>query len=480
MVKKSNFPIIGIVVILSIAYGRTLAPGLSWANGGADGGDLITAVAVNGVPHPTGYPLYLLIAKVFQWLPVGNLAFRTNLLSAFSTCFAAVMVYLTVNQILQNQKFSITASIIASLTFGLSPLVWSQAVITEVYGLQSLLTIIILYQTFFTGHSSIENLSRGITFGLALGNHITTILLFPFLLFEDDKMNTFSNSKLPVRILGLLLGCCVYLLLPLRAMNNPKINWNNPITVGSFFQLISGQIYQSNFSLDYVVDRIRAWAGILVDQFSVLGIFIGIYAIIDDQIIGKYKRPILWLFFSYGFFSLIYGTYDSDVYLIQTVLAFSLCIGLGFQKLILFITSRWHYAEPSLYPILLILFGLHIALVIPEVDASKDNRAIEFGKQVIKTSPYNSLIFTEDDQATFTLWYYHFAEKLRPDIKVVSVGLLQYDWYIQLLKDNYPLILIPDKLDLSAIDLINNNENYPYCFIENSDPILINCFCDHR
>src|SRR5512140_1586656 len=82
-----------LVVSLMGIYLRTLAPGLTWANGGSDGGDLIAAAATGGIAHPTGYPLYLLLARLFQCLPIGNLAFRTNLMSAFFTALAATLVF---------------------------------------------------------------------------------------------------------------------------------------------------------------------------------------------------------------------------------------------------------------------------------------------------------------------------------------------------------------------------------------------------
>ncbi|HLO31264.1 MAG TPA: DUF2723 domain-containing protein, partial [Anaerolineales bacterium] len=77
---------------LSAIYLSTLAPGLSWANDGSDGGDLIAAAATNGNAHPTGYPLYLILARIFQFLPVGSLAWRTNLMSALATVCAAVLI----------------------------------------------------------------------------------------------------------------------------------------------------------------------------------------------------------------------------------------------------------------------------------------------------------------------------------------------------------------------------------------------------
>ena len=84
------------VLVLSGIYLGTLAPGLTWANVGADGGDLITAAAVGGVAHPTGYPTYLLLAKFFQFIPIGSLAFRTNLLSALAAIVTALLVYILV------------------------------------------------------------------------------------------------------------------------------------------------------------------------------------------------------------------------------------------------------------------------------------------------------------------------------------------------------------------------------------------------
>ena len=48
-----------LVMLLPAAlYLSTLARTLTWAHGGQDGGDLIAAVFISGVPHPPGYPTY--------------------------------------------------------------------------------------------------------------------------------------------------------------------------------------------------------------------------------------------------------------------------------------------------------------------------------------------------------------------------------------------------------------------------------------
>ncbi len=472
---KYIFPFL-VFASLFLLYSYTLAPGISWANGGVDGGDLITAAVVNGVPHPTGYPLYMILAKLFQYMPIGNFAYRTNLLSAFCTSLSSVVMYLTIQRILVNNKFSVISALITAFVFGLSPLVWSQAVIAEVYGLQSLLTTIILYQTFFWGNTSSDNLVRGISIGLSLGNHITTVLLIPFLFIENNKIKLFSPSKISLRILGVLLGLSVYLILPIRAMNNPEINWNDPITFNSLFQLISGKIYQSYFSAQFIFDRIRTWGGILIKQFGILGIFTGILTLVHNQGQKEYKLSVLWIFISYGTFSLIYTSYDSYVYLIQTIIAFSLLIGLGFQTLLSYIVPHWNFAKIGLPFLLVVLIVRRISIVIPEVDASKDNRAIEFADQILRASPENAIIFTEDDQSTFTLWYYHYAEKKRPDILIVSEGLLEYGWYIQTLKDNYPSLSLSSDNSSTPFILIQNNKEKPYCFIRNAEQLDFACY----
>jgi hypothetical protein len=117
---------------LMTVYLTSMAPGLTWANLGADGGDLITAAAIGGIAHPTGYPFYLLLARLFQYLPIGSLAFRTNLMSALAAATAAVLIYVLVTKYLSPSKApqSWVAGLAAGIAFGLAPLIWSQAVVT--------------------------------------------------------------------------------------------------------------------------------------------------------------------------------------------------------------------------------------------------------------------------------------------------------------------------------------------------------------
>jgi hypothetical protein len=52
-----------------LLYVRTLAPTLLRG----DSAEFQTLAKTLGMTHPTGYPVYLLVAKVFTWLPVANI-----------------------------------------------------------------------------------------------------------------------------------------------------------------------------------------------------------------------------------------------------------------------------------------------------------------------------------------------------------------------------------------------------------------------
>src|SRR3954447_23231961 len=82
-------PVIVAVAALAL-YVRTLLPGMAFD----DWGEMQTVPWVLGVPHPTGYPTYVIAAWLFERLPLGEVAFRANLFSA--ACMAVALATATV------------------------------------------------------------------------------------------------------------------------------------------------------------------------------------------------------------------------------------------------------------------------------------------------------------------------------------------------------------------------------------------------
>jgi len=170
----------------SLLYVNTLAPSATWANSGADSGDLIAAATILGVPHPTGYPTYILLARLFQLLPVGALAYRVNLLSAVAMASAAGLIcHLVQRSYNGTTRWGWIGGAVASLAFAFAPLVWSQSVVAEVYALHTLFVVVLLCLVPTRGELERNDFTPrhfwlcGLVFGLGLGNHITLSWLLP-------------------------------------------------------------------------------------------------------------------------------------------------------------------------------------------------------------------------------------------------------------------------------------------------------------
>ncbi len=156
-----------------ILYLRTLAPGLL----PGDSGELQTLSCLLGNTHPTGYPVYLLIGKVFTWLSVRDIAYRINLLSAVMAALTVAGVYLA-GRLLTKRRLPAS---VGALALAVSPTFWSQAVIAEVYTPgAAFLVAVLLSLLLWDAHRCPRYLFiAGVIGGLSLGVHLTVALLAP-------------------------------------------------------------------------------------------------------------------------------------------------------------------------------------------------------------------------------------------------------------------------------------------------------------
>ena len=125
-----------------VLYLRTLAPGLLFG----DSAEFQMAAWLGGFVHPTGYPLYLLLGYVWtHLLTAGDPAWRMNLLSAVWGGVASGLVYLLAHRIValwlrpgEGASPAVRlAALFAALAFAVTPTFWAQAVIAEVYTLNT-------------------------------------------------------------------------------------------------------------------------------------------------------------------------------------------------------------------------------------------------------------------------------------------------------------------------------------------------------
>ena len=264
---------VGIAVYLA-----TLAPVVT----GEDSGELATAAYCLGVPHPSGFPLWCMLAKCFTWLPFGTVAARTAFFSAVCGALTGSLVCLFVYR-LGHSWFSgfLTGSI---CLFG--KCFWSHAAVVEVYLLNGLFIIIalLILQSWQRNHHDRLLMWLAFLFGLGMSNHL---MLF-FLLIVVGMFLVLSAPAMIKRI-GFLcrliflfgIGLTPYMYLPIRARAHPAINWGQAATWQAFWAHVSRHQYAKvesgeKFTIASFAFFWRGFFEELVNQYGALILFIAL------------------------------------------------------------------------------------------------------------------------------------------------------------------------------------------------------------
>lgn len=452
-----------LLVVCFTAYYVTLAPTITWEHEGVDSGDLVTAAYTLGVAHPPGYPLFILLAKLFTWLPIGEVAYRVNLMSALLAAASASLIYATVLLLRPEVRDRPSAVIIAAasaLLFAFSHTFWSQAIIAEVYSLNAFLAAVIVYLATLFRISGDDRvlLILSLTLGLSLGNHLSVLLFVPGVLFLVLRKRR-PTVKASLAMAGFfLLGLSIYLYLPLRAAQSPPINWGASHTWSGFWWTVSARIYrQYAFALPlvYLPGRIASWMNMLSQQFTWVGVALGLVGIWD--LWENDRDYLVFSLTSYSavvFYSLTYSTTDSYVYLIPSYLLFALWMARGAsyalsETLYPWIRKRWGPAFNR--PHLVSLISLSLLLVptflaysnYAALDLSENRIAYEYAAQVFAQTPPEALIIADTDAHIFSLWYFRYVVDPDSQQVVLAKGLLQYRWYRENLSRHHPQIVMP-------------------------------------
>ncbi len=249
--ERSSWLLGATVSLLGLFLVVRLAPSVGWL----DGGSLTASSWVMGVAHPPGEPGYLALAKLAQLLPVGDIAFRTNLLSALALAFCALPVFVLAASLARSVSLDerlaslagVVAAFLAVLPFGAQ----AQGVRAEVYALTTLLLLLALSFALAVGGRR-GSAACGLLCGFALAVHpLLAVAAIPALLLAR-RLGRVGPLHLGWGAGASLVAAGHYLWLPLRARAVPSWSWGLPDNAQRFLDVLLARTFASNFGTEGV------------------------------------------------------------------------------------------------------------------------------------------------------------------------------------------------------------------------------------
>ncbi len=156
---------------------------------------------------PTGYPVFSIIGKLFSIIPIGELAYRLNMISAVFGSLTILFLFLAINNITKN----IFASFTAGLCFAFSFPYWHVSNRLEFDTLNSFIIAVVLFAiSRYNDNPTVKNLYfSSFALGLMLTNHPIAFFIMPafLILLILIKPAIFRRAKT-------LINCIVLFTVP--------------------------------------------------------------------------------------------------------------------------------------------------------------------------------------------------------------------------------------------------------------------------
>ena len=450
--------IVSLLLFLStfIVYLKHLAPSIFTG----DSADATIASYVLGIPHPPGFPVYTWFGHIFTFIPVGDIAYRVNFMSAFFGALVIPIVYMIIRSLAPQSQGSFvdniasrSGAIIGSMSFAFSIYYWAQAEIAEIYTLNSFfIASMILLAFIWAGRRDTRLLYLlSILYSLSLGINAANILFAPaflvFLFLVDRE--ALLNKRTLFSMVGLFttMGALQLIYLFVRAWQGPEYAYADIRNLDNFLYFITASEYSSiPFSVS-LSSGISMYVDFLAKSFSLTGMAIGIIGIALSL-----RRDILKSAFLVSMFViniLFFVQFNSfDIYdkLIPSFMIFPIFIGLGiWETLDLIKTSSKRVPaleagkEGYFIKIFLIALVLIIAANVPissytlysqEEDQSASIDLSYFLAQVINDVPANSTII-DVWHTCVPLRYFQIVYHMNPTVEILGVDPADWPGHIQ-------------------------------------------------
>jgi len=407
----------------AIAYACTLAPSV----GAGDSGELILAARALGTPHPPGYPLWALLARIAAIVPWGTVAWRVNALSALLASLGAGLFYL----VARCAGLRATGAGLATALYAGSTIVWGAAVEAEVYALAGVFFLLLVLFAFRAGAArSAGDRSDALFFftaGLSILVHQT--LLFPAAVLGGWALARRSSPRrIAAAAVWSLLGASLIVFLPIRWAAHPAFFWGGeagwPGVIDGLLRRNYGSIRQNAPNASLLLDQILA---IGLPLFRAVGL-VGALLVLGGAWCGTRARGRIRIAvaasgsIAVALLALVAFTPDAEhiaqiaPFLIPVLAAASLLAGAAVDSM------QARLREPfRRFATGVLIAGVLVTLVAHarECDRSGFRLPERYGRDLLRDLPANAVLIVDGDNEAFLAAYASKAEGVRPDVTLI-------------------------------------------------------------
>ncbi|HTM60155.1 MAG TPA: DUF2723 domain-containing protein [Burkholderiales bacterium] len=419
----------GVAVVIFALYAATAPRTVALE----DDGLFILSSYFLGIEHPPGYPLFTLIGHLFTFLPIGSVAYRVHLASALFGALTCGAAWLCARVLIAGRL----PAYLAAFALGVSPVFWSQAVIAEVYTLNTFFFLVLVFmglQACPPHRAPNPNARRllpwmALVFGLSLSNHYPLMLLvapaFVILLWplRADLLNRFGFLLILV-----IMGLSPYAWMVHRSWQALPISFDGPLeTIQEIYFFIARKGYAG---IDHSVsanwlDHVRFFqffAGQVLIQFAVLGTVLAAAGFaVQWRIFGRRVAAVLTTAFVMPSIVLLlilgfdYDSFRAHVFHVYPLPAYAVCalwLGLGFAW------AAERYARRPTHAAIAgaALLGLVFAVGARVNLGDAETWGARYAQTVLQLLPKNAVVIVAGDPDLAPMGYFHLIEGWRPDI----------------------------------------------------------------